>query len=153
MNQDKKLRLKSRNHMTFRLCYHLILTLKYRKNILTPEMLTRLKQILTTLLVKWECEPIELGYAANNAEDASTFAAGEGDHIHVLFDGHPGLNLVNFIKNVKSVSSRHMRKEYGDYLPTHLWGGEFWNDGSTIISVGASASIDVLISYIRPVGK
>ncbi|WNN89188.1 IS200/IS605 family transposase [Gloeocapsopsis dulcis] len=139
MNQDKKLRLKSRNHMTFRLCYHLILTLKYRKNILTVEMHDRLKQILTTLLVKWECEPIELG--------------GEGDHIHVLFDGHPGLNLTNFIKNIKSVSSRHMRKEYGDYLQQHLWGGEFWNDGSTIISVGASASIDVLISYIKNQGS
>ncbi|MDV2998319.1 MAG: hypothetical protein N4J56_008024 [Chroococcidiopsis sp. SAG 2025] len=139
MNQDKKLRLKLRNHMTFRLCYHLILTLKYRKDILTVEMQDRLKQILVTLLVKWECEPIELG--------------GEGDHIHVLFDGHPGLNLVNFIKNIKSVSSRHMRKEYGDYLQQHLWGGEFWNDGSTIISVGASASIDVLISYIQNQGK
>lgn len=139
MNQDKKLRLKSRNHTTFRLCYHLILTLKYRKDILTVEMQDRLKQILTTLLVKWECEPIELG--------------GEGDHIHVLFDGHPGLNLVNFIKNIKSVSSRHMRKEYGEYLQKHFWGGEFWNDGSTIISVGASASIDVLISYIQNQGK
>jgi len=125
--------------MTFRLCYHLILALKYRKDILTIEMHDRLKQILITLLVKWECEPIELG--------------GEGDHIHILFDGHPGLNLTNFIKNIKSVSSRHMRKEYGDYLQQHLWGGEFWNDGSTIISVGTSASIDVLISYIKNQGK
>lgn len=125
--------------MAYRLCYHLILTMKYRKDILTQEMLDRLKQIITTLLVKWECEPIELG--------------GEGDHIHVLFDGHPGLNLVNFIKNIKSVSSRHMRKEYSDYLEKHLWGGEFWNNGSTIISVGASASIDVLISYIKNQGK
>ncbi len=85
--------------------------------------------------MKWECEPIELG--------------GVGDHIHVLFDGYPGLKLVNFIKNLKSVSSRHMRKEYDDYLEKHLWGGEFWNDGSTIISVGASASIEVLINYIK----
>ncbi|HAA29133.1 MAG TPA: hypothetical protein DCE56_17315 [Cyanobacteria bacterium UBA8553] len=54
MNKDKTLKLKSRNHITFRLCYHLILTLKYRKNILTQEMQDRLKQIITTLLVKWE---------------------------------------------------------------------------------------------------
>ncbi|MFB2978916.1 IS200/IS605 family transposase [Microseira sp. BLCC-F43] len=139
VNQDKTLKLKSRNHMTFRLCYHLILTLKYRKDILTQEMQDRLKQILTTLLVKWECEPIELG--------------GEGDHIHILFDAYPGLNLVNFIKNLKAVSSRHMRKEYKEYLEKHLWGGEFWNDGSTIISVGASASIEVLITYIKNQGK
>ena len=110
-----------------------------QKDILTQQMQDRLKQILTTLLVKWECEPIELG--------------GEGDHIHILFDAYPGLNLVNFIKNVKSVSSRHMRKEYKDYLEKYLWGGEFWNDGSTIISVGASASIDVLITYIKNQGR
>jgi putative transposase len=139
MNKDKTLKLKSRNHITFRLCYHLILTLKYRKEILPQEMQDRLKQILITLLVKWECEPIELG--------------GEGDHIHVLFDAYPGLNLVNFIKNVKSVSSRHMRKEYKEYLEKYLWGGEFWNDGSTIISVGASASIEVLTTYIKNQGK
>lgn len=102
-------------------------------------MQDRLKQILTTLLVKWECEPIELGT--------------EGDHIHILFDAYPGLNLVNFIKNLKSVSSRHIRKEYKDYLEEHLWGGEFWNDDSTIISVGASASIEVLIDYIKNQGK
>jgi putative transposase len=139
VNPDKKLKLKSRKHMTFRLCYHLILTLKYRKDILTKEMQDRLEQILTTLLVKWQCEPIELG--------------GEGDHIHILFDGYPGLNLVNFIKNLKSVSSRRMRKEYEEYLDSHLWGGEFWNDDSTIISVGASASIEVLIDYIKNQGK
>lgn len=72
--------------------------MKYRKDILTPQMQDRLKQILTTLLVKWQCEAIEIG--------------GEGDHIHILFDVYPGLNLVNFIKNLKSVSSRHMRKEF-----------------------------------------
>lgn len=65
----------------------------------------------------------------------------------------PGLNLVNFIKNLKSVSSRRMRKEYSDYLEKYLWGGQFWNDGSTIISVGASASIEVLITYIKNQGK
>ncbi len=42
-----------------------------------------------------------------------------------------------------------MRKEYGEYLEKYLWSGEFWNDETTIISVGASASIDVLISYIQ----
>jgi len=40
-----------------------------------------------------------------------------------------------------------------DYLEKYLWGGEFWNDGSTIISVGASASIDVLITYIKNQAK
>lgn len=69
------------------------------------------------------------------------------------FMGIQRLNLVNFIKNVKSVYSRHMRKEYGDYLRSALWGGELWNDGSTIISVGASASSDVLISCIKNQGK
>ncbi len=44
-------------------------------------------------------------------------------------------------------------KEYKDYLEKYLWGGEFWNDGSTIISVGASASIEVLIDYIKNQGK
>jgi putative transposase len=139
MNKQKNIKLKSRSHMTFRLCYHIVLTLKYRHDILTPEMQSDLKAILTDLMDKWECEVIEIG--------------GEGDHVHVLIDGHPRLNLVNFIKNVKSVSSRRMREKYSEYLEQYLWGGEFWNDGSTVLSVGSGSTLDILIPYIQNQGE
>jgi putative transposase len=102
-------------------------------------MLSRLQQHLTGLIVKWGCEVVEFG--------------GEGDHVHILIDAHPNLNLSSFVKNLKSVSSRKMRHEFGDKLQQHLWGGEFWRDGSTIISVGGRASLQNLIPYIQNQGK
>jgi len=102
-------------------------------------MLNDLKQILNTLIVKWECKLIEFG--------------GEEDHIHLLVDAHPNLNLSSLVKNLKSVSSRRMGKQHADYLQKYLWGGEFWSNGSTIISVGSRAALEALIPYIKNQGK
>lgn len=135
MNPDQFGKLKSKNHSVFRLMYHIVLTIKYRHKILTPEMLNDLEQILGKLARKWECELIEFG--------------GEADHVHLLIDAHPNLNLSDFVKNLKSVSSRRMRKEYADYLQQYLWGGEFWHDAFSVISVGGRANIETLLQYIE----
>lgn len=132
-------RLKSRNHITFRLFYHVILSVKYRHDVLSVEMQSRLQQHLTTLVVKWGCEVMEFG--------------AEADHVHLLVDAHPNLNLSSFIKNLKSVSSRKMRQEFEEELQKRLWGGEFWSDGSTVISVGSRAALESLIPYIQNQGK
>lgn len=139
MQKQELVRLKSRSHITYRLFYHLILSIKYRHDVLTDEMQKKLQMHLTGLLDKWECELVEYG--------------AEPDHVHLLIDAHPNLNLSSLIKNLKSVSSRHMRKEYGDALQKKLWGGELWSDGSTIISVGSRAALEALIPYIKNQGK
>jgi len=46
-----------------------------------------------------------------------------------------------------------MRKQHADYWQKYLWGGEFWSDGSTIISVGSRATLEALIPYLKNQGK
>lgn len=128
-------KLKSRNHMTFRLLYHVILSMKYRKDMLLDGMLTTLESSLRSLAFKWGCELIEFG--------------GEDNHVHFLLDAHPNLNLSDLLKNMKSVSSRKMRKVYAEEIRKELWGGEFWSDGTTVITVGGRATLDKLIPYIQ----
>lgn len=53
--------LKTRNHSAYRLCYHLVLSMKYRHKCLTAEMLDRLEVLFRDLLVKWGGELIEFG--------------------------------------------------------------------------------------------
>lgn len=137
--QNEATRLKSKNHITFRLFYHIILSIKYRHDVLSEEMQSALQQHLTTLVIKWGCEVVEFG--------------AEADHVHLLVDAQPNLNLSSFIKNLKSVSSRKMRQEFGEELQKRLWGGEFWSDGSTVISVGGRASLQSLVPYIQNQGK
>ena len=77
---------------------HLILTTKYRKDVFTRAMLTRLNEILEELLVKWECKLIEFN--------------GEENHVHILFQYHPNVMLSKLVNNVKTVTSRRLRKEF-----------------------------------------
>jgi putative transposase len=98
-------------------------------------MLDSVEFVLKELSYKWGCTLVEFG--------------GEEDHVHLLVDAHPNLNLSDFVKNLKSVSSRRMRKQYAEEIKNDLWGGEFWSDGTTIITVGGRASLEKLIPYIQ----
>jgi putative transposase len=79
---------------------HLVLTTKYRKKILTGAMITRLSEVFTDLCEKWNCKVVEFN--------------GEADHIHLLFQYLPQMDLSKFINNLKSVSSRRVRAEFAD---------------------------------------
>ena len=50
---------------------HLVLTTKYRRKVLTGEMITRLKDVIAELCEKWDCKVIDFN--------------GEDTHINLLF--------------------------------------------------------------------
>lgn len=128
-------KLKTRNHSAYRLFYHIILSVKYRHKAITGEMLARLKEIFNELLLKWECQLVEFG--------------GEADHIHMLIEAHPTVELASLIKNLKSVSSRRIRQEYAQHLKQFFWKPYFWNSAYCVISVGGRANIQTLLKYIE----
>ena len=49
------------------------------------------------------------------------------DHIHILFDAPPQINLSEFINAFKSASSRQMRKRYAQQLQVYYWKPHFWS--------------------------
>lgn len=101
---------------------HLVLVTKYRRKAFTVEMLDRLTEILKDFLPKWDCELIEFN--------------GETDHVHLLFRYTPQTELPKFINNLKSVTSRYLRKEFADHLSQYYWKDVFWN-GSYFIATRA----------------
>jgi putative transposase len=119
----------------FSLHYHLILTTKYRRRCIHLGMLQRLEIILGELCQKWRCELIEFG--------------GESDHVHLLIQAHPALNLADMISNLKTVSSRLIRKEFSQDLIRYYWKPYFWNKAYAVVSAGGHASIEVLMQYIQ----
>ncbi len=98
-------------------------------------MLQRLEEIFRDLLRQWECHLIEFG--------------GEADHIHCLFESTPTVKLSDLVKNLKSVSARHMRKEFARELAPFYWKPYFWNRAYALISVGGRANIETLLRYIE----
>ncbi len=129
---------RSHYHTVYSLQYHLVLVTKYRKKCLSPEILTYQKHVFSDLCDKWEIELKEFG--------------GEADHVHMLLDCHPSLELGKLINNLKTVSSRYTRKHYSAHLNKYLWKGGLWTRAYYIGSIGG-APLDVVKKYIEDQGK
>lgn len=125
---------KSHYHCVYNLKYHLVLVTKYRRKCFTAAMLTRLEEICRELCQKWEVELAEFG--------------GEADHVHLLLDMHPNIMPSKFINNLKTVSSRLMRKEFANHLAKYYWKPVLWTRAYCLISAGG-APLSVLKEYIE----
>lgn len=123
------------NHAAYSLHYHIILTVKYRHRCITAEMLQRLRAIFAAVSASWRCELVEFG--------------GEADHVHLLVQAHPSMNLARFIGNLKTVSSRYLRKEYAGHLRQFFWKARFWNSAYGVVSAGGHANLEQLLLYIQ----
>ncbi len=113
---------------------HLVLTTKYRRKAFTSEMLTRLDEILYDLCQKWDCKLIEVN--------------GEEDHIHLLFQYYPQMDLSKFVNNIKSVTSRRIRSEFAKHVNKMYWKDVLWNESYFIASCGG-VTVTVLRQYIE----
>ena len=126
--------LETKRHAVFKLQYHLVLVTKYRRKCINADMLVRLKQICFDMMEKWDCLLLEVN--------------GESDHIHLLFSTPPSIKLSTLINNIKTVTSRYMRKEFPERLREFYLKNYFWSASYCIISSGG-ASIAVLKKYIE----
>ena len=113
---------------------HLVLTTKYRRKVFTGQIIIRLSEIFADLCEKWECKVIELN--------------GESDHVHLLFQYLPQMELPKFIGNLKSVSSRKIREEFADEVIRYYKKNVLWNESYFIASCGG-VTISVLKKYIE----
>lgn len=113
---------------------HLVLTTKYRRKAFTAEMLTRLDDIMHDLCQKWDCKLIEFN--------------GEEDHIHLLFQYYPQMELPKFVNNIKSVTSRRIRGEFSDHVSSIYWKDVLWNESYFIASCGG-VTVSILRQYIE----
>lgn len=126
--------MKSHYHCVYKLTYHLVLVTKYRKECLSNEMLNRLEEIIKKNCTDWEIDLIEFN--------------GEADHVHILLDMHPNIMPSKFINNLKTVSSRLIRKEFEEELKPYYWKPVLWTRAYCLLTTGG-ATIDVIREYIQ----
>lgn len=124
----------SKSHAVFSLKYHLILATKYRRKCISKVMLIRLEEISRDTCQLWQVNLIEFG--------------GEKDHIHLLLEMHPNITPSRFVSNLKTVTSRKIRKEYQKELSAFYWKPVFWSGSYCLISVGG-APLSILTKYIQ----
>jgi putative transposase len=123
------------HHCVFSLHYHLVLITKYRRKVITKKMLERLNQIFSETLQMWDCQLIEFN--------------GEPDHVHLLFEVTPVVQLSKLINNLKTVSSRLIRRDFKTEV-TRVYRRKpiFWQRSYCIITAGG-APIEMLRRYIE----
>lgn len=126
--------MKSHYHCVYKLTYHLVLVTKYRKKCLSNEMLNRLEEIVKKNCADWEIDLLEFN--------------GEADHIHLLLEMHPNIMPSKFINNLKTVSSRLIRKEFEEELKPYYWKPVLWTRAYCLLTTGG-ATIDVIREYIQ----
>lgn len=127
--------LSTLHHCVYNLNYHLVLVTKYRRGCMTGPMLDRLETICRDTAAKWACKVLEFN--------------GEADHVHLLLALTPKVLPSAFVNNLKTVTSRLLRKEFADHLKRYYWSKPvFWSRSYCILTVGG-APLSVLKQYIE----
>lgn len=124
--------LDNNNHSVFKLHYHLIICVKYRKKIINNDISNRLREIFDYISPKYNITLDEWNH--------------DIDHIHVLFRGQPNSEISKFINAYKSASSRLIKKEYPQICKS-LWKEMFWSQSYCLISTGG-VTVDIIKQYI-----
>lgn len=128
----KPIKLNHGQHSVYLLTYHLVLVTKYRKQVITEQIATRLKTMLKEQLEKNNAELVEFGY--------------ETDHVHIVFSASPQLRLSSFINAYKSSTSRVIKKQYPE-VRDQLWKEYFWSHSYCLLSTGG-APLEIIKRYV-----
>lgn len=131
------MKLDTNNHSVFLLHYHLVLVIKYRRNVIDDNVSIRLREIFEKISINYNITTEEWEHDKN--------------HIHVLFKAHPNSELSKFINAYKSASSRLIKKEFPQ-IRKQLWKEYFWSRSYCLLTTGGSP-IEVIKKYIQNQGK
>ena len=128
---------RSSSHAVFNIKLHIVFVTKYRRKTLTPELLDYLKEAFTDCLTAWRCKLVEFG--------------GEPDHIHLLIDIHPALDISVLINNLKTASARRTRNRFAEHIAQFYSKPLFWHRAYFVGSVGA-ATLETVRAYVDAQG-
>ena len=121
-------------HSVYNLKYHLVLVTKYRKKCINNILYQYLFSLTKELCNKWDVELIEINH--------------DLDHIHMMLEIPPQVQISKFVNNYKTVTSRLMRKDLKEYLDKFYWKDNFWSKSYMILSCG-EAPIEIIREYIK----
>ncbi|EJP84085.1 IS200/IS605 family transposase [Bacillus cereus] len=127
------MKLDSNNHSVFLLYYHLVLVVKYRRNVFDDDMSDYSKDMFIRLSGNYNITLVEWN------DDV--------DHVHILFKAHPNTEMTKFINAYKSASSRLIKRDFPQ-VKTKLWKEMFWSRSFCLLTTGGSP-IDVVKKYIE----
>ncbi|HFJ9404248.1 TPA: IS200/IS605 family transposase [Bacillus paranthracis] len=131
------MKLDSNNHSVFLLYYHLVLVVKYRRDVFDDDISDYAKDMFVRLSENYNITLIEWNH--------------DVDHVHILFKAHPNTEMTKFINAYKSASSRLIKRDFPQ-VKKKLWKEMFWSRSFCLLTTGGSP-IDVVKKYIENQGE
>ena len=126
--------VKRASHCVYDTRYHLVWAPKYRKWVLQGAIRQRVKELFQDIAGHhgFEIEELEV----------------DKDHVHVFLSFPPKYSIGQVVGLMKAVSAKEIREEFPE-IRKQLWGGEFWEDGYFVRTVGDKVTAEVIKKYIR----
>lgn len=125
-------------HSVYALQYHFVQCVKYRREALVnPEIIDKLKEQIHNISQTFDVEVL-------NIET-------DKDHFHLLFKGHPTLEMTKYINAIKTLTSREIQRKFPE-VKKLLWEGKFWSQSYCLITTG-QVTLDQLKKYVESQGK
>lgn len=113
---------------------HLVFVTKYRRNVLTDEMLTTCEEVMHSVCDDFAAKLVEFN--------------GEHDHVHLLIEYPPTVQVSKLVNSLKGVSARRLRDQYRGWVNRHSMNGHLWTPSYFAASCGG-APISILRKYIE----
>ncbi|MBI4116481.1 IS200/IS605 family transposase [Candidatus Pacearchaeota archaeon] len=126
-------------HKVFRIKYHFVFVIKYRKDLFLQKKYTE--------TFKTICEEMQKRYTMN----LETIGFDE-DYVHFLLQSVPKYSPSQLFRIVKSITARKLFEQYPE-LKKDLWGGEFWRDCGYVSTVGEGINAEIIRNYIKNQGR
>ena len=136
MNED----LCKASHKVFKLKYHFVICIKYRKDLfLNENYVNTLSKICEGLQERYHLKFETIGF--------------NEDHVHFMLQSlTTTYSPAKIFQVVKSITAIKMF-EFHNEIREELWGGEFWSDGGYVATVGEGVNADIIREYIKKQGR
>lgn len=121
-------------HSCFLLQYHFVLVTKYRHLVINNDLKNSLINYTNNYFKEKDMNILEI-----NTDE---------DHIHIMFEAYPNMNLSTFINAFKSASSRYVRTNFAKDLEKFYWKPYFWSKSYFICTV-SERNTNIVKEYIR----
>lgn len=128
------------SHKVFRIKYHFVLCIKYRKDLfLNENYVNTIKKICEGLQERYHLRFETLGF--------------DEDHVHFMLQSltttYSPAKIFQVVKSITAIKMFEIHNE----IKEELWGGEFWSDGGYVATVGEGVNADVIRDYIKKQGR
>ena len=117
-----------------RLHVHLVFVTKYRRGVLSERAIDVIREAAAKVCTDFDARLVEMD--------------GEDDHVHLLVEYPPTVQLTKLVNSLKGVTSRQLRSKAYPEVTAKLWGDHLWSPSYFAVSCGG-APIEIVRQYIE----